>query len=295
MAITVRQIHRYFVGEVSGAELTRPQTPEEIGIIRDAIDRLGVLIFHDQPFTDEQQIAFTRELGPIEDSTGGHVAKPEERRLGALMNDVSNLGLDYRPLARDDRKRMFNLGNRLWHSDSSFRVVPARYSLLSGRIVAKDGGNTEFADMRAAYDALDPKTKDEIEDLVCEHSLMYSRGSLGFDEFTAEERVMFRPVRQRLVRIHPVTGRKSLYLSSHLGTIVGWPVPEARAFIRDLTEHATEVEFVYVHRWRTFDFVMWDNRQTMHRVRRFDDSEVRDMRRTTVAGDQPTAAQVAAE
>ncbi len=294
MAMTLRQIHRYFVGEVAGADLTRPETPDEIGVIRDAIDRLGVLIFHDQAFTDEQQIAFTRALGPIEDAAGGHIAKADERRLGALMNDVSNLGLDHQPLARDDRKRMFNLGNRLWHSDSSFRAVPARYSLLSGRVVATSGGNTEFADMRAAYDALDQATKDEIEDLVCEHSLMYSRGSLGFDAFTAEEQKMFRPVRQRLVRTHPATGRKSLYLSSHLGTIVGWPVPEARAFIRDLTEHATAPEFVHAHRWRPFDFVMWDNRQTMHRVRRFDEKEVRDMRRTTIAGDQPTVAQVEA-
>ncbi|MGH7104832.1 MAG: TauD/TfdA dioxygenase family protein [Acetobacteraceae bacterium] len=291
MAMTLRQIHRYFVSEVAGADLTRPQTSDEIGVIRDGIDRLGVLVFHDQAFTDEQQISFTHALGPIEDSAGGHIAKADERRLGQLMNDVSNLGLDHKPLARDDRKRMFNLGNRLWHSDSSFRAVPARYSLLSGRIVATSGGNTEFADMRAAYDALDQATKAEIEDLVGEHSLMYSRGSLGFDAFTAEEQRMFRPVRQRLVRTHPATGRKSLYLSSHLGTIVGWPVPEARAFIRDLTEHATAPEFVYVHRWRPFDFVMWDNRQTMHRVRRFDEKEVRDMRRTTIAGDQPTVAQ----
>jgi len=294
MAITVRQIHRHFVGEVSGADLTRPQSPDEIQSIREAIDRLAVLVFHDQPFTDEQQLAFTRQLGPIENAAGGHIAKAHERRLGAEMNDVSNLGPDQKPLARDDRKRMFNLGNRLWHSDSSFRAIPARYSLLSGRIVAQSGGNTEFADMRAAYDALDAATRQEIEDLVCEHSLMYSRGSLGFEDFTPEERVMFRPVRQRLVRTHPATGRKSLYLSSHLGTIVGWPVPEARAFIRDLAEHATQPEFVYVHCWRTNDFVIWDNRQTMHRVRRFDETEVRDMRRTTVAGDAATARQVEA-
>jgi alpha-ketoglutarate-dependent 2,4-dichlorophenoxyacetate dioxygenase len=147
--------------------------------------------------------------------------------------------------------------------------------------------------MRAAYDALDKKTKVEIEDLVCEHSLMYSRGALGFTELTDEERSMFKPVRQRLVRRHPVTARKSLFLASHIGGIVGWPVPEARAFIRDLIEHATEPRFVYVHKWRPFDLVMWDNRQTMHRVRRFDETQVRDVRRTTVAGDAPTVEQVA--
>ena len=201
------------------------------------------------------------------------------------MQDVSNLDKDQKPLARDDRRRMFNLGNRLWHSDSSYRAVPAKYSLLSGRIVVDQGGHTEFADMRAAYDALDDATKAEIEDLVCEHSLIFSRGSLGFTELSDEERAMFRPVRQRLVRTHPVTGRKSLFLSSHAGAIVGWPVPEARAFLRDLTEHATQPQFVYAHDWRQWDLVMWDNRQTMHRVTRFDETQVRDMRRTTVAGD----------
>jgi alpha-ketoglutarate-dependent 2,4-dichlorophenoxyacetate dioxygenase len=187
---------------------------------------------------------------------------------------------------------MFNLGNRLWHSDSAFRAVPAKYSILSGRRVPGKGGNTEFADMRAAYDALDDETKAEVEDLVCLHSLMFSRGLLGFTEFTEEEKATFRPVRQRLVRTHPVTGRRSLFLASHAGGIVGWPVPEARAFLRDLTEHATAREFVYAHEWRQHDLVMWDNRQTMHRVRRFRETEeVRDMRRTTIAGDGPTALQ----
>jgi alpha-ketoglutarate-dependent 2,4-dichlorophenoxyacetate dioxygenase len=146
--------------------------------------------------------------------------------------------------------------------------------------------------MRAAYDALDARTKAEVEDLVCEHSLLTSRGALGFTELTPEEMAMFKPVRQRLVRTHPVSGRKSLYLASHAGAIIGWPVPEARAFLRDLIEHATRDAFVYVHKWRPFDLVMWDNRQTMHRVRRFDEREVRDVRRTTVAGDAPTVAQL---
>jgi alpha-ketoglutarate-dependent 2,4-dichlorophenoxyacetate dioxygenase len=172
--------------------------------------------------------------------------------------------------------------------------VPAKYSLLSGRIVVGKGGRTEFADMRAAYDALDDATTTEVEDLVCEHSLIYSRGTLGFTGLTDEERAMFRPVRQRLVRTHPVTGRKSLFLSSHIGAIVGWPVPEARAFIRDLAEYATQKQFTYSHAWRQYDLVMWDNRQLMHRVTRFDETQVRDMRRTTVAGDGVTVEQLAA-
>ncbi len=188
--------------------------------------------------------------------------------------------------------RLFNLGNMLWHSDSSFRAVPAKYSLLSARVVNPTGGNTEFADMRAGYDTLDAATKAQIEDLICEHSLMYSRGSLGMLDYSDEERAMFRPVRQRLVRTHPVTGRRSLYLSSHAGAILGMPMPEARILLKDLTEHATQPKFVYVHQWRVWDLVMWDNRQMMHRVRRYDESQPRDMRRTTVAGHAATIAQV---
>jgi alpha-ketoglutarate-dependent 2,4-dichlorophenoxyacetate dioxygenase len=215
-------------------------------------------------------------------------------RLKQGMIDVSNLDKEGKPLDRSDRRRMFNLGNRLWHSDSSFRAKPAKYSILSARTVASEGGNTEFADMRSAYDTLDEKTRAMIEDLVCEHSLMYSRGSMGFTELTDEERAMMKPVRQSLVRTHPVTGRKSLYLSSHAGNIVGWLVPESRDFLRDLNEHATQRENVYTHRWRLHDLVMWDNRQTMHRVRRFDETQPRDMRRTTVAGEAMTAQQAEA-
>jgi len=293
MAVSIRQIHPVFVGEVSGVDLRRPLSREEVAAIEAGMDRYAVLVFHDQDITDAQQIAFTRNFGEIENSAGGNVTKANQKRLDPLMNDVSNLGEDNRPLARDDRRRLFNLGNQLWHSDSSFRPIPAKFSLLSARVVNPKGGNTEFADMRAAYDGLDEDAKALVEDLVCEHSLMYSRGLLGF-EVTPEERVMFRPVRQRLVRSHPVTGRKSLYLASHAGTIVGWPMPEARALLRDLTEHAVQPQFVYVHHWRQYDLVMWDNRQMMHRVRRFDESEIRDMRRTTVAGDAPTVAQVEA-
>ena len=256
------------------------------------MDRYAVLVFHDQKITDEQQMAFSRNFGPLEDARGGNITKPEDRRLQTGMNDVSNLGRDGQPLARESRVRLFNLGNMLWHSDSSFRATPAKYSLLSARVVNPAGGNTEFADMRAAYDTLDGATKAQIEDLLCEHSLMYSRGSLGMLDYSDEERAMFRPARQRLVRTHPVTCRKSLYLSSHAGGIVGMPMPEARILLKDLTEHATQPKFVYVHRWRVWDLVMWDNRQMMHRVRRYDESQPRDMRRTTVAGGAATAAQV---
>ena len=255
------------------------------------MDRYAVLVFRDQRLTDEAQLAFSRRFGELEQTRGTGISKPGEQRLDPAFADVSNLDKDNRLLARDNRRRLYSLGNRLWHSDSSFKAIPATYSLLSGRVVVDRGGETEFADMRAAYDALDAATRAEIEDLVCEHSLIYSRGQLGFTEFAADEREAMRPVRQRLVRTHPVTGRKSLFLAAHIGTIIGWPMPEARAFIRDLTEHATQPQFVYSHRWRQWDLVMWDNRQVMHRVRRYDETQVRDMRRTTVGGTEMTAAQ----
>jgi alpha-ketoglutarate-dependent 2,4-dichlorophenoxyacetate dioxygenase len=294
MGISITDLTPGFVGEVAGIDITRPLTPAEVAALEAGMDRYAVLVYHDQKFTDEQQQAFSVNFGPLETTVGGNVTKPADRRLGSGMADVSNLDADNKPLARDDRRRLFNLGNRLWHSDSSFRAIPAKYSLLSGRIVVDQGGRTEFADMRAAYDALDDGTKAEIAELICEHSLIYSRGTLGFSELSAEEQKLFTPVRQSLVRVHPVTGRKSLYLSSHIGTIIGWPMPEARAFIRDLTEHATQPQFTYAHKWRQYDLVMWDNRSTMHRVRRFDETQVRDVRRTTVAGDAPTAVQLAA-
>ena len=295
MPLSIRQIHPVFVGEVTGVDIGKPLMPDAVAAIEAGMDRYAVLVFHNQPITDEQQMAFTCNFGAIEDARGGNVTKPDDKRLTVGMNDVSNLGKDGKPLSRDSRQRLFNIGNMLWHSDSSFRAIPAKYSLLSARVVNKTGGNTEFADMRAAYDALDDATKHTIENLVCEHSLMYSRGSLGFLDYSEEEKAMFKPVRQRLVRTHPVTGRRSLYLSSHAGAILGMPVPEARMLLKDLTEHATQAQFVYVHKWLLHDLVIWDNRQTMHRVRRYDDTQPRDMRRTTVAGTAPTVAQAAAE
>ena len=293
MTLSIQQITPAFAGEVSGVDITRRLAHDDVAAIEAGMDRYAVLVFRDQHLTDDAQRAFTRNFGTLEASPGGHVATEAERRLPLDMQDASNLDKDQKPLARDDRRRMFNLGNRLWHSDSSYRAVPAKYSLLSGRVVVERGGHTEFADMRAAYDAMDGAMKAVIEDLVCEHSLMFSRGTLGFTEISDAERAMFRPVRQRLVRTHPVTGRGSLFLSAHAGGIVGWPVPEARAFLRDLAEHATQPQFVYSHKWRQWDLVMWDNRQTMHRVTRFDETQVRDMRRTTVAGDAMTVAQAA--
>ena len=270
--------------EITGLDLTNPLPDETIVAIEAAIAEHAVLVFRDADITDDQQLDFSRRFGPLEETHGTGISKPGEQRLHPAFADVSNIDTDDTILARDSRRRLYGLGNMLWHSDSSFKPVPASYSILSGRRVAAKGGQTEFADMRAAYDALDAATQAEIADLICEHSLIYSREILGFTDLTPAEKVTMTPVHQPLTRRHPISGRASLYLASHIGGIIGWPVPEARAFIRDLTEHATDRRFVYAHQWRNFDLVMWDNRCTMHRVRRFDATEKRDMRRTTVAG-----------
>ncbi len=286
-----------FAAVATGIDLTRPLPPAHVAAIEAAMDQYAVLVFHGQRFDDDTQLAFTRNFGALEISSGGEMSKPEQRRLKLEMADISNLDLQGRLRTADDRVRLNALGNRLWHSDASFRAIPAKYSLLSARIVPGTGGNTEFADMRAAYDALDDATKAEIEDLVTEHSNAFSRELIGFpkEAYGADNQDKLRPVRHRLVRTHPVTGRKSLYLSAHIGTIVGWPVPEARAFIRDLTEHATQRRFVHAHAWQPWDLVIWDNRTTMHRARRYDDlHEIRDMRRSTVRGDAMTAPQLQA-
>lgn len=291
MAIQIRQIHDAFAGEVSGIDLAQPLTTEDVGAIEAGMDKYAVLVFRDQNITDDQQIAFSKNFGEIEGKKGGNIRA--ETRVNELINDVSNLDNDNKPFDRQDRHRHFNLGNHLWHSDSSFRAIPAKYSLLSARKIPNAGGNTEFADMRAAYDALDDQTKAEVADMICEHSQLYSRGKLGFT-FTDDEIELMRPVRQAMIRVHPVTGRKSLYLSSHAGAIIGMPLPEARLFLMNLNEFATDRRFVYAHDWRQYDLVMWDNRQVMHRARPYDETQPRDMRRTTIAGEAMTTEQAAA-
>lgn len=278
----------FFAGEVSGVDITQTLSASDVAAISAGMDQYGVLVFHDQHFIDETQLAFSGNFGELEMASGDINWGRERRLLSPHINDISNLDNNNVVLRREDRRRLFNLGNQLWHSDSSFKAVPAKYSLLSARSIPLSGGNTEFADMRAAYDALDDETKAECENLICEHSQLYSRGILGFTDFSEEDVRRFAPVQQRLVRRHPSSGRQSLFLASHAGGIVGWPVPEARAFLRDLTEHATRREFVYAHVWKQWDLVMWDNRATMHRARPFNANEVRDMHRTTVACERST-------
>ena len=279
-----------FAARVGGIDIATGVSSAHAALIEDAMDRYAVLVIPGQVIDDEQQYRFSTHFGPMETATGD-IAATQDRRLSMDVNDISNLSKDGTVLARDDRRRLFGLGNMLWHSDSSFKPTPSKFSLLSARCIPDGGGNTEFADMRAAWDTLDPDLQRECLDKVCEHSQIYSRGMLGFTEFTDEERERWQAVPQRLVRRHPGSARLSLYLASHIGTIVGWPIPEARMFVRDLIEHATQREFVYSHQWQQWDLVMWDNRVTMHRARRYDHTQSRDMHRTTVSDRAPTLEQ----
>ncbi len=282
-----------FVGVVEDLDLSRPLEKAEVDQVVAGMDRYGIMVFRGQRLTDDQHLAFSRNFGPLEVSaTSSKVVTDQRQRLkSAEMGDVSNLDADNRPRQRDDRRRLHELANRLWHTDSSFKATPAKYSLLYAHAVPPEGGETQYADLRAAYDALSEDSKQALAGLIVQHHLMYSRRSIGFDDYAPEEEAAFPPVPQRLVRYLPGSGRRTLYLASHASHILDWPVPEGRVLLRDLIEHATQREFVYEHRWKVGDLVMWDNRCTMHRARPFDEMHPRDMRRTTVEDVAPSVEQ----
>ena len=291
MIIKTREQFPDFVGFISNIDLKTSLSDLLIKEIDDAINKYAVLVFKDQNINNEDQVRFTQYFGKIEASgKTSNITKASDRRLPTELADVSNLDKDNNPFTINDPRRIFNLGNRLWHTDSSFKSIPAKYSLLSGRNISKEGGNTEFGDMRAAYDNLDVKDKNKIEEMICEHSLIYSRQRLGFDmvkELSSEQIKNFDPVEQPLVRQNKMTNRKTIFLSSHIGKIKNWIRPDSMCFIDDLIEYATKDEFIYVHKWVQNDLIIWDNRQTMHRARAYDDlTEHRDMRRTTVLGEE---------
>ncbi len=287
----IKPLHPLFAVEILGMDLRTPLLPDQVALIHAQMNRYAVVVLRDQRIDDNQQLAFAQALGTLE-STPAVVDQHLKRLKHKEMVDISNLDVDGSVIAEDDRRRMFNLGNLLWHSDSSFKATPAHYSMLHARLVPPSGGETEFADMRAAYDDLPAQQKTRIEPLICDHSLIYSRALLGFDDFTAQEKEQFAPVPQRLVRRHPGSGRRSIFLSSHIGTIHGWRRPEAMVLIRELTEHATQRRYVYRHEWRVHDLVIWDNRCTMHRARPFEERRYkRDMRRLTLEDCAPTLQQ----
>jgi len=281
MAPTFRKLHPHFVAEASPIDLRRAHDGDALDAIRAGMDEYAVLIFRDQPFSDTEQLAFAQRFdGTLHTNTGAAVLG--KNRFGnEALTDISNLDEDGAILKSDDRRRMYALGNRLWHTDASFQDPPGRYSMLSARIVPAAGAGTEFADMRTAYDALDAGTKTQLEGLRAHHSIAYSRQILGF-EFSSQEQERLKGAVHPLVHTNARTQRRSLYLASHASRIIDWPLPEGRLLLRDLIEHATQARFVYRHVWRPGDLVIWDNRATMHRGRPFDDAKHRrELRRVT--------------
>ena len=292
MAITVQSITPSFAAEVADVDLSRPLAADNLAAIRAAFTKYAVLVFPDQHFDDDSQLDFARNFGPLE-VTVSKVRKDHKLRLHENLADVGNLDAENRIRAANDRQRLYNLGNRIWHTDSSFKRLPAYCSMLHARSIPPIGGQTEFADLRAAYDALPEATQRRVAGLVAEHSIMHSRAKLGFADFDESEREAFKPVPQVLVRRLPDSGRMSLYIASHIGAIQGMADAEARQLVEELTAHATQRQFVYGHRWRVNDLVIWDDRCTMHRGMDFDDQRyARDMRRATVSDVAPTCEQM---
>jgi alpha-ketoglutarate-dependent 2,4-dichlorophenoxyacetate dioxygenase len=283
MAITVCPVTASFAAEIGDVDLSRPLDSADVASIKQAFWDYSVLIFPGQELSEEQHTEFARNFGPLE-TTIAALNPDAKLRLRTDLADISNLNAQSQIWGEKSRVRMFQLANRLWHTDSSFKYLPARASLLYARTIPPVGGHTEFADLRAAYDALDENLKRRLEGMVAEHALAFSRARTGFSGFTEAERKNLPPVPQVMTRTIPENGRKSLYIASHAGRIVGMPEAEGRTLIDQLTAHATQRQFVYTHRWRLHDLVMWDDRCTMHRGTEFDDLRwTRDMHRATVS------------
>jgi alpha-ketoglutarate-dependent 2,4-dichlorophenoxyacetate dioxygenase len=289
MALTFRQLHPHFFAEVSSVDLRRVHDQETLAQLRTGMDTYAVLVIRNQSLTDDEHLAFAQRFdGQLHTKTG--ISALRKNRLGnEALGDISNLDENGEILQSDDRRRMYGLGNRLWHTDASFQDPPGRYSLLSAKIIPPVGAETEFADMRAAYDALPSDMKAQLEGLRVHHSIAHSRQTLGF-EFSQEEQDILRGAVHPLIRTLPRSQRKSLYVASHASRIIDWPVPEGRLLLRELMEHATQPQFVYRHVWREGDLVIWDNRATMHRARPFADTRYRrELRRvTTLDIESPT-------
>jgi alpha-ketoglutarate-dependent 2,4-dichlorophenoxyacetate dioxygenase len=283
MPISVFPVTPHFAAEVGDIDLALPLDTDTLQAVRDAFAAYAVLVFPAQSLTVQQHLAFARNFGPLE-VTVQRALHTEKLRVPENIADIANMDAEGRLWKKESRLRLFQMGNRLWHTDSSFKAPSAYASMLYARSVAPVGGHTEFADMRAACDALPAATRAKLQGLVAEHSLMYSRRRLGFTQFTPEERKAFAPVRRPLLRRIPESGRESLYVASHIGKIDGMPDDEAEALVAELVAHATQRQFTYTHRWRVGDLVMWDNRCTMHRGTEFDDTRwPRDLQRATTS------------
>jgi alpha-ketoglutarate-dependent 2,4-dichlorophenoxyacetate dioxygenase len=284
MTITVVPVTPDFAAEIGDVDLREPLSREDQDAIKAAFWKYSVLVFPGQQLTPDQHVEFAQVFGPLEPNINSYQEDVKQDRIDSRISDVSNLDHDNEILKADSRKRLSGLANRLWHTDSIFRHVPARASLLYGRTIAPIGGHTEFADMRAAWDALPEPTRRRIDGLVVEHSIFHSRAKLGFTNYTDRERAALPPAEQVLVRTIPETGRRALYIASHAKRVLGMSDQEGAQLLDELMAHATQRQFVYTHRWRVHDLVMWDNRCTMHRGTDFDERRwKRDLQRATVS------------
>ena len=280
MPLELRPLHPLCAAEATGVDLRKPLDAATVRAIESAMDRHAVLVFHDQPLDEDEQVAFARQFGPLNaglrKATGARTRFKHEELI-----DISNVTLDGAVVAREDAKLIGTIANQLWHSDSSFQNAPIAYSMLAAVVVPAEGGDTEFADLRAAYDALPGALKRELDGRRARHSAFHSRFMLGDDQYSVEQLRVLPTVEWPLVRVHPGSRRKVLFVGVHCTQIVGMTVPEGRMLLADLLEHATQREFVFRHSWRPGDLVMWDNRCTLHRGRRYDLAQRRDLRRTT--------------
>jgi len=287
--LTITPVHPVLGARVEGVDLTVPLDDATFGKIHDAFQEYSVLVFPGQPLSDEQQMAFTTRFGPLETTIK---SIGQERRLHENMVDLSNVdpNTENRLMGWSDRRMLYQSGNQLWHTDSSFKPVPAMASLLSGREVPPVGGETEYVSMRHAYTTLPAALQRRLEGRVVVHSILYSRSTIAKGLFDPEHEQELPPVRQALVRANPFNGRSAIYIGSHAWYIEGMDYSESRRLLDELLAHTTRPECVYQHRWTQWDLVMWDNRAVLHRGRPWDAAQHRRvMRRTTLAGEGPTA------
>ena len=292
MALRLRSLHPLFAAETDDVDIGRVPGPDLVREINAAMDRYAVLVLRGRPVGPEQQLAFTRAFGPL-DIGLKKVRRGQPDRLGyEELADISNLDESGRIAARDHRRIVGNIANALWHSDSSFQKPAARYSMLHALVVPPKGGETEYADLRAAYDALPEETKAEIAGLTAEHSALHSRIMLG-ETYTDAQKAAIPPAQWPLVRVHPGSRRKVLFVGVHITHILGMTVPESRLLVSELIEHATQRQFVYRHEWRPGDLVIWDNRCVIHRGRRHDPAQRRELRRSTTLDVDPPVGRAA--
>ena len=292
MALTLKPMTPRFAAEAGGVDLKKPLAAETIRAIDAAMDEYAVLVFRGQPLGQAEQVACAKQFGPLDPGLRKATGAPTRFQHDELI-DIGNVAMDGSVAGRDNARLVGVLANQLWHADSTFQDLPVKYSMLSAVVVPDEGGRTQWADLRAAWDALPEKTRHHVEGRTGRHSAFHSRIALGDDRYSEEQLKRFPPVERPLVHVHPGSGRKVLYPSVHIDLVSGLSVPEGRLLVAELLEHATQSAFVYTHTWRPGDYVMWDNRATLHRGLRYDLSVRRDLRRTTTL-ERPAAHAAAA-